>query len=529
MVAVRKISADCTSLAYTVEESINVLPASPDWQILPVTSYPGEFGAVVEFMTDDQLGGGRAVEKGIPVNKTVSAGFESAVRQDWLQPFLPGFMFNKAIELGNTNTLNKSATMATLTGVTGTAYAGTNFTAANGFENTNDTKLIIAKGFGVAGNNGLKAMTGLSATSLSATGLTAEASPPAGAGLQVCGLIVSDSAAATSVSPGQLTIVSSSLASGGDLEQPPGTFIHLGGDTVASRYANRANTGWARIDRVTSTGVVCDITDFYEQQAPVAIPSPGTTIEIYLPTRIFKDQLLCDDSLRTTYQLERRLGKSDTTDPYEQGQLVTGAVCNQLDIAIQTANKVMTTLAFVCSKSYRRDGSVELWAGANRLAKDETEMFNVSKDIKYGRLYRYDTTTTQKKTLFGIVQTGTFTINNNAEGIPGWGEWGSHDVNTGKFNVSCNIEALFTTTRALDLAERGQNAGIFIVFARGNSGFILDIPLVTVMTAPLNLATNQAVNISLNNVGNRSRFGHSVSFQYFDYLPLEATKNEDEE
>jgi len=526
MVAVRKISSDCTALAYAIEESITVLPASPVWRRLSPNAYPGEFGANVEFMDDRPLGSGRASKKGIPVNKTVPAGFESSLRQDWLQPFLPGFFFNKAIESPNTATFNRTATSATLTAVSGTGYTGTNFNAANGFENTNDTKLLLARGFATPANNGLKPMTGLSATSISASGLTAETSPPPDASVSVCGVIVSDSAAATSVSGGELTVVSSSLALGGDLEVAPGTFLHIGGDTTTSRYANRANTGWVRVSRVTSTGFVCDITDFYQQSPPTTIASPGTTIQIYLPTRIYKDQIECDDSLRTTYQLERRLGKGDTTDAYEQAQLVVGAVCNQLDISIPTSNKVMATLNFVCAESYRRDGSVATWSGTDRLPVDSTAMFNTSTDIKYGRLYRHDTTTTQRETLFGIVQEGTFTLNNNCEGIPGWGVFGAEDVNTGSLDITCNIQALFRTTKALDLAEEGLDAGIYIVFARGSSGFILDIPLITVKTAPLNLALNTPINISLNNSGNESGFGYAASFQYFDYLPLEATRKQ---
>ena len=524
MTAVRKISADCTALAYAIEESITQLPANPVWRRLSPNAYPGEFGANIEYMTDDPIGSGRATKKGIPVNKTVPAGFDSSLRQDWIQPFLPGFFFNHAVETPNTNTFNRTATSSTLTAVSGTGYTGTNFNAANGWHNTNDTKLLVARGFRTAGNNGLKQMTGLSATSISASGLTVEATPPVDASVEVCGVIVSDNAAATSASAGEVTIVSSSLASGGDLEQPPGTFIHIGGDSTASRYVNRANTGWARINRVTASGVVCDLTDFYNEQAPTTIASPGTTIEIYVPTRIYKDQVECDDSLRTTYQLERRLGKGDTTDTYEQAQLVTGAVCNQLSFAIPTGNKVMASLSFVCADSFRRDGSVATWSDTNRRDVDQSAMFNSSSDIKYGRIYRYDDTTTQKKPLFGVVQDGTFTLNNNCEGIPGWGVFGSEDVNTGKLDITCNIEALFRTVRALDLAEKGIDAGLYVIFARGRSGFILDIPLMTVMTTPLALAVNTPVKISLNNAGNESRFGYAASLQYFDYLPEEATK-----
>ena len=519
MVAVRKISSDCTSLSYTIEESITKLPANPVWKLVSPTSYSGEFGANVEYMVDEPIGSGRSTKKGIPVNKTVPAGFESSVRQEWLQPFLPGFFFNHAIETPNTNTFNRTSSSATLTGVTATAYTGTGFTAANGFSSATDSQLLYASGFAIEGNNGLKQAGTIQAASITATGLTAESSPPEDASLEVCGVIVDDNAPVASVSGSELTIVSSSLAVGGPMQVAPGTFIHIGGDASATRYANDANSGWARVKRVTSTGIVCDLTTFNA----VAIASPASTIRIFVPTRIYKDNITCDDSLRTTYQLERRLGKADTTDTHEQSQLITGAVCNQLDLAIPTGDKVMATLAFVAAESYRRKGDTAPWSGNNRRPIDLTSLYNTSFDIKYGQIYKHDTSTTRRETVFGLVTDGTFTLNNNCSPIPGWGVYGAYDINTGKLDINADVTALFTTVEALDLAEEGLDAGLFVVFARGNSGFILDIPLLTVQASPLAVAVNEPITVSLSNAGNESSFGYAASLQFFDYLPTYAT------
>lgn len=521
MVAVRKISSDCTSFGYAIEESYTKLPAAPVWWLLSANTY-SDFGAVVEFDVDEPIGSGRASRKGSAVNKAVSAGFESTIRQHWIQPFLPGFFFNHAIESPNTNTFNRTSTSATLTGVTTTGYTGTNFNAANGFSTATDTQLYFGRGFTNDANNGLKNAGTLTTTSLGASGLATEASPPDTASVSVVGVVVDDNSPAVTINGREITIITSSLADGGPMQLTPGTFVHVGGDTTASRYSNNANTGWARVSRVTSSGIVCDLVD--KNFNPTAIASPADTIQIFVPTRIYRDHITCDDSLRTSYTFERRLGKPDTTDPHEQSQVVTGAVPNQIDIAIPTGAKMMSTMTFMGAESYRRTGQQAPIAGDKRRAFDTSAFFNTSSDLKYGQLYRHDSTTAGRTDVFGAILEGTFTLNNNCTAIPALGVFGAHDINTGKLDIMCDITALFLTVEALDLAEQGLDAGLYLVFARGNAGFIIDIPLLTVQTSPIDIAVNEPLKLTLSNKGNISSYGYAASIQFFDYLPTEATK-----
>ena len=520
MVAVRNIPSDCTSLSYAKEASINRLPAVPEFILLEPNSYSGDFAAVVEYMTSNPIGSGRSTKKGIPVNFTVSAGFEADIRQDWVQPFLPGFFFNYAIETPNTNTYNPQASgNATLASVSGTGYQGTDL------DNFKANMLVVARGFDTSANNGLKLLTAATATELTATGLTAESSPPKKANVEVCGFVATVEPALT-VSGNEVTIKLDQLKTGGDLALQPGTFIYIGGDSASTKYSNGENNGWARIKRVTATGVVCDLTTF----TPTANDASGvSTIQVYVPTRVFKDHITCDNTRRTSYQFERRLGKADTTDAHEQSQLITGAVANQIDINLPGSDKTMTTMNFVCARSLRRTGSQAPWSGTNRTTADTTTLYNTTTDLKYGVIYRHDRPTATARELFGKIQSGTVVLNNNCTPIPAWTVRGAYDVNVGKLMVTCDVEALFVNVESLDLSEEAVDAGIFIVLARGNSGFVIDIPLLTVKTSAVNAATNEPLKVSISNEGNQSNFGYACSMQYFDYLPTDATFYEDEQ
>lgn len=525
MAAPRSISSNCTSLAYAVEVS-GTAPENLSWTLLDPSSYTGDFGATVEYITAETVGSGRAPKKGRPAGKTVGAQFEAYMRQHELQPFLPGFFINFPIESPSTNKLRPPETdPPAIASVSASAYVGTHFDNG-GFAANTDLYLIYASGFGVAANNGLKlAQIALTATSLPmAAGQTAvEASPPATAALQTCGYRVGTTDAALTVSGGIMSIVSTSLKSGGELELPPGSFIFIGGDAAANRYATAANLGWARIKEVTATGINCDLTTF----SPVADSASNQDVEIYIPTRIFKDDIQCDASRTKTYAFERRLGKADDTYTLEQSQLVTGSFPNQLDIAIPTKSDVKATLQFMSRESYRRDGSTAQlapWSGTNRAPADQTALFNTTFDIKHALLYRHDATQSNRPSVFGLITDGTFTLNNNAKAIEGWGVYGAWDINPGYLMVDTQVTALFTTVEALDLSEEGIDAGLFVIFARGNSGFILDVPLVTVQSSALTVDNNEPIMVNITNQGNESDFGYAASLQFFDYLPTVATE-----
>ena len=525
MAVPRSISANCTSLAYA-KEKVGVAPASLSWVLLDPSAYTGDFGATIEYITAETVGSGRAPQKGRPAGKTVGAQFEAYMRQHELQPFLPGFFINHPIETPSTNKLRPAeANAPAVASVAAGKYVGTDFSSANGFESGSgyDKYNFYASGFGLSANNGFKLSEGISSTEITVAGVEAEATPPAGAALQTCGFVASDVVPAMTIVGGEIIIASSSLKSGGSLEQPPGTFIHIGGDTANSKYPTASNTGWVRIKEVTASGIKCDLSTF----TPTADTSAAhDTVQFFIPTRIFKNDIECDASRITTYAFERRLGKADDTYPYEQCQLVTGSLPNQLDLAMPTKSDVKATLQFISRESYRRDGSAAgeaPWSGANRASADKSDLFNTTFDIKHALLYRHDATTPNRQSVFGLITDGTFSLNNNAKPIEGWGVNGAYDINPGNLMLDTQVTALFTTIEALDLSEEGIDAGLFVIFARKNSGFILDVPLVTVQSSALTVENNEPIMVNITNQGNENANGYAASLQFFDYLPTVAT------
>ena len=541
MAVPRSISSNCTRLAYAREVE-GMTPAQLDWKLLDPASYTGDFGATVEYITAETVGSGRAPQKGRPAGKTVGAQFEAYMRQHELQPFLPGFFINHPVETPSTNRLRSTATTpqgapapgSALTSVAIDGYVGTNFSTGRGTTDpmsnqwpaavTDGIPLLYAQGFSKSGNNGIKKLTGAAAAKLSVTGLTVESAAdlPASASVQICGYeAVAGKLPALTVNGGIVTMQSAVLGSNGGLPVQPGTFLYLGGDAVANKFAQTANQGWGRVSAVTDENVEFDLTTF----TPVADAGKAGT-RVFMPTRIFKDDIQCDASRTTTYAFERRLGHADTTYTHEQSQLVTGSFPNQLDLAIPTKSDVKATLQFMSRESYRRDGSSNdkaPWSGNNSDPIDKSALFNTTFDIKHALLYRHDASVPNRQSVFGLITDGTFTLNNNAKAIEGWGVYGAYDINPGYLMVDTEVTALFTSVEALDLSEEGIEAGLFVIFARENSGFILDVPLVTVQSSALTVDQGEPVMVNVTNQGNESSFGYAASMQFFDYLPTAAT------
>lgn len=532
----RSISSNCTSLSYAPEQE-GIAPSALSWKLLDPESYTDSFGSSPEFTTATTIGSGRAPQKGKPVGKTVSGAFATYMRQYEIQPFLPGFFINHPIETANTNTLDRrNQSPSTVTAVSANGYTGTNFTSANGWDDRDDALLIHAEGFNEEANNGLKTLSSVtSGTEIAVSGTVAETSAPAGSFLEVCGYISTDTIPAMTVSGSTITLASGALKSGGSLEQPVGAFIYIGGDTSTSRYSSyiaspnpqtpATNGGWARISQVTSTGVVCDLTTF----TPVADTATGlNTLQVYVPTRIFKDSIDCDISKIRTYAFERRLGKGDDTYPHEQCQLITGSFANQLDLAMPSKTDIKSTMRFLSRESYRRDGSSadqSPYSGANREKLDTSELFNTTTDIKHALLYRHEGAgSSRRASIFGLITDGTFSLNNNAKPIEGWGVFGAWDINPGNLLVNTSVTALFTSIEPINLAEGGVDAGFFVIMARKGSGYILDVPNVTVQSSALTVENNEPIMIDITNEGNESKNGYAASMQFFDRLPLVATR-----
>jgi len=221
MAGTKKIDSNTVGLTLAEEVSgdIGVLPNTPVWLPVEPNTY-GEFGAQISTTVRNPITRSRQRRKGVVTDLDATVGFQSDFVQKSLYELMQGFFFADWREKPN----------GTPTAVTGTGY-----TVGSSASNYDGGAIVFAEGFTNAANNGVKVLTGTTASSIQAPGLTSESSPPAEATVTKVG---------AQAGAGDIGV----LASGGDAELTsttldfttmgliPGEWIFIGGDAAAEKF-----------------------------------------------------------------------------------------------------------------------------------------------------------------------------------------------------------------------------------------------------------------------------------------------------
>src|SRR5690606_35553167 len=196
--------------------------------------------------------------------------------------------------------------------------------------------LILAEGFGVAANNGLKVVTATDTGEVLVAGLVDEAAPPATAKLTVVDVEAAAADVDVSVSAGVVTLTST-LLDFTTLGLNPGEWIYLGDDLAANRFAN--NVGFARVAAIAAGVLTLGKTSW----APPTEAGTGKNIRIYFGTVIRNED---NPALikRQSLQFERTLGADSVGT---MSQYVIGCIANEFTLNVPQAEKITAEMAFV--------------------------------------------------------------------------------------------------------------------------------------------------------------------------------------
>src|ERR1700760_76014 len=152
------IDSNVTGLAFAEESSLKTLPGSPVWYALEPNSYT-DFGASFSRVARNPITNTRQQPKGTITDLEAKAGFQQDLTQNNLLRLLQGFFWQDAFEKPTTAPIKNAITVA-ITGVT----TGPNvYAAASGLDIFKVGHLVLAKGFNVPANNGLKVASAIAA------------------------------------------------------------------------------------------------------------------------------------------------------------------------------------------------------------------------------------------------------------------------------------------------------------------------------------------------------------------------------
>ena len=499
-----KIDSNITGLRYAEELSLKVLPGSPVWYPLEPNSY-SDFGGQIKTVARNPINPTRQRKKGVTTDLDASGGFT----QDWtlsnMTRLLQAFMFADMREKKRTNGMNAVAdTVSSVTSGTKTfalSAGGVGFLLGH---------LVLASGFATAANNGVFTVSAnATAMSLVTTEVpVTEAVPPAEAALQVVGFQF-PSADASIVMNGSLVRLQSAATNFTTLGLVAGEWVYLGGDAVGTTFAT--SKGFARISVIAATYLEFDKVSW---SGAVAEPGTGKTIRIFFGN-VIRNESVANLIKRRTLQIERTLGDDGGGI---QSEYLVGACANELTISVPQADKVTLDCTFVAVDNETRTGVTGVKSGT-RPTLVSGSAFNTSSDITRIKLASVSATDPAPLPLFAFATELKLSIKNNVSPNKAVGVLGAFDTSVGTFEVGGSITAYFATVAAAAAVRNNSDITLDIIMQKKNAAMLLDIPLLSLGDGRLAVDQDKPITIPLETNAAESKFGNTLLFQQFLYLP----------
>ncbi len=548
MTVLNKIDSNLTGLSYTEEASIGVLNAVPVWIPMEPNSY-SDFGGELTTLARNPINPSRQRKFGVVVDLDASGGLNTDMTQTNMQDLLQGFFFASH---RNKPELKNAAGVDTVTGV---LDAGGIITFTGGNPSTAGLlvdHIVHVTGFPSAVNNGafvLSAVTATTVTLVAADGVgtavvtvaeTANAANFTGA---AAGSAVSVVAVGTESAAGDLDVaapggafpsITSTILDFTTLGLIPGEWVHSGGDLALTRFENLSgtdeiNSGFMRIRTITATALTFD-----KSQFTLTVEANTTqTVQLFFG-RVLKNELGAL-IIRRTYQLERTLGKPDTTSTFDQSEYLVGSVPGELTLTYATADKLNLDMSFVSTDNEQRLDTVSpksLDATLNSVAVGlvESDAFNTSSDITRVKLSTVSLVDSAPTALFAFATDFTIVINNNLDPNKAIGRLGAFDVTAGTFEVGGDITAYFADVAAVQAVRNNAQITLDIHMVKSNAGITIDLPLLSLGDGRVNVEQDTPITLPLSNQAATAAkidatLDYTLLIVFWDFLPTFADQS----
>lgn len=502
-----KIDSNVTGLRYAEESTtIGTLPGSPVWYPLEPNGY-NDFGAQITTTARNPINPSRQRKKGVITDLDASDGFNTDLTQNSLTRLFQGFFFAARREKVTTLPLNGTQII-----ITGVVTATDDYNAASGLDAFAAGDLVVATGFGQAGNNGLKSVSAAAAGALTVNENLVDETPDTGAILEQVGFEFGSGEVDIDVSSQTYPrlVRASGTKDFTDFGLIPGEWMFIGGDAASDQFVTSANNGFARVRDVAATYIEFDKT------ASTMSDETGTGLTI----RIFFGHLIKNESAanlitRRSYQFERTLGEDANGT---MSEYLVGSVPNELNVQIRQADKVTCDLNFVAINHEQRDGLTGVKSGT-RPSLVEASAFNTSSDFSRIKMHLVTAGDTNPTPLFAYLSDLTLAINNNVSPNKAVAVLGAFDVTAGQFVVSGNVTAYFADIAAVQAVRNNSNVALDFALVKDNAGMVFDIPLIALGEGRLNVEPDQPITLPLSLDAAEGGNNHTLLWNEFPYLP----------
>lgn len=505
-----RVTTNSINVAYAIQSGLGgVLPGSPLWKNLEPNGI-GSFGTTVAKTARDPISKARQRRKGIVTDLDSNVELDVDVTMDHLKDFIEGFCFARAI----------GPDILLPTAVTATDYTVPAISAGTAgrlvYNASGPTSLLYARGFVIAGNNGLKLLGAAEATSSTAITVSGLA-PETIAATQEVELAIAGvrGAAGDFEIDADGNLISTTL----DfrvLGLTPGQTIHVGGIDEANRFFEPDNFGFVRVDVIEQNKLTLSFPDqpfVLDDGTDTGSGGAGIQIDLLFGQFVRNVDVGATDYIERLYQFEVTspgLGPASETR-YEYS---IDNMANTLTMELPLNDKATMTLGFVGSDTLIPTGSRATGAD-NAKVPNETGAFGTSSDIARLRIMDID-----EQGLSTDFKSLTLSITNNVEGEKVLAKLGPRYLNAGNFEADVESQMLFTNEEVIERIRCNKTLHIDFALRNADGGVHFEIPSLTLGGGDREYPANQSVAINTTAEAYRDEtFGVSLAVSFFPALP----------
>lgn len=489
-------------LAVAREVSLGVLPGGmAEWSPRSPNSYK-DFGASYKSKARNPINASRQSNKAVTVDRDAAGGWQEDLTYE-------GFSYMaEALLCANYHTK-------------GDIFVN-NITAADGYKPVaggayfHAGDIIVGVNFANAGNNGRKVLAANGAANAVAAPGTVDEANSVGYITKVGHIFAAGdiSFAANGAGLYALESVAGALAALGVI---PGETIFIGDDNVGNAFDSGVG-GFCRVAQVSADG---------KQMVLDKVQHVGTDAGAAKAITIYVGRVLHNESdpnliRKISYACERTLGKADDEDAFQQAEYIHGALIDQFDMPLNTADKITTDYTMTGTKYSTVTSEVGPLPGT-RLVDEGGEAFTTSNDMVFQSMNIVG----DPNALYAYLTDVSMTIKNNVSPNKALGILGAFDLSLGDFAVSISCNAYFANISAQEAIAQNDNVTFGFGLVRSGKGIVVDLPLVGLGDGKPKVASNNPITVALTMDGARASLlspltDYTLMIVFFDYLPVAA-------
>jgi len=497
-----------TSVAFAIESTLGVLPGGPTWKL----TEPNDItilGAEIEKVERRPISKNVQRRKGVITD--LNSGFEMNcdTTMDAINDFVEGYMFSTVkgvVTVGGVPT-----PFIRPTAVTTTAYTVPAMAAAIA-----QNRLIYARGFVNAANNGLKVVdAGGTTTSIPVTGggMVAETTspPPTGtqnATVELCGVRgASGDITINAAQNLQSTALNwSTLAPGLTV----GQWVKIGGSAVANQFANAVNNGYARVIAISATILTLD----KRNGTFVTDAGAGKLIDVYFGRFIRNVAVDHADYLERSYQFEAAYENLNSTPGVDEYEYPKGNFANEWTLTLPLTDKATMSMAFVGTDT-TPPSTTRATNAATATVPVQTAAMSTTADIARLRVVGLDEVGVSTD-----FKSASISIKNNVNPSKVLAVLGAKYMNRGIFEVDVETSLIFSTS-LIPTAIRDNRTITWDSVLRNDDGAVaFDLPEVTLKGGKKTFTANEEIVIDTTISAHQSAvFGYTLGVSIFPFVP----------